>query len=32
MKPPPDVREEERCGDGWSFPPLGTKEEEQCDS
>jgi hypothetical protein len=23
------VREEERCNDGLSFPPLGVKEEER---
>jgi hypothetical protein len=32
IKPPPGVREEERCGDGWSFPPRGTREEERCSS
>jgi hypothetical protein len=32
IKPPPGVREEERCGDDWSFPPRGTREEERCSS
>jgi hypothetical protein len=31
MKPPSGAREEERCGDGWSFPPpTYAREEEQC--
>jgi hypothetical protein len=25
-------REEERCGGGWIFPPLGAREEEWCSS
>jgi hypothetical protein len=30
MKPPPGVREEERCGDSWSFPPHAyAREDEQ---
>jgi hypothetical protein len=28
--PPVYVREEERCGGGWSFPPRGAREEERC--
>jgi hypothetical protein len=31
MKPLPGVREEERCGGGWSFPsPTYVREEERC--
>jgi hypothetical protein len=32
MKPPHGVREEERCGSGWSFPPHGTREKKRCGS
>jgi hypothetical protein len=31
MKPPPSVKEEQ-CGGGWSFPPCGMREKEQCGS
>jgi hypothetical protein len=32
MKSPPSAREEERCGNGWSFPaPAYVREEERCD-
>jgi hypothetical protein len=31
-KPPPEAREDERCGDGWSFPPRGMREKERCGS
>jgi hypothetical protein len=27
MKHPPGAREEEQCGDGYSFPPPGMREE-----
>jgi hypothetical protein len=29
---PSQRREEEWCGDGWSFPPHGVREEERCGS
>jgi hypothetical protein len=29
---PPDAREEELCGGGWSFPPPGAREKEWCGS
>jgi hypothetical protein len=32
MKPPPGVREEEWCNDGWSFPPRGARDKEWCGS
>jgi hypothetical protein len=33
MKHPSYAREEERCGDDWSFPPLTyVREEERCDN
>jgi hypothetical protein len=32
LPPPAYVREEERCGDGQSFPHRGIREEERCGS
>jgi hypothetical protein len=29
MKPPPNVRGDEQCSGGWSFPPHGVREEEE---
>jgi hypothetical protein len=32
IKPSPSAREEERCGNDWSFPPpTYAREEERCD-
>jgi hypothetical protein len=31
IKPAPGMMEEERCGGGWSFPPLAcAREDERC--